>query len=87
MTSIRPCGCEQTAPDHFEPEPDWIGDSPIMHGERDEDPRPRSERQLWMSAPCLCGHPDYMVCPEAWGSSVMGLEIRADDGGELGWAR
>lgn len=76
QTAARPCGCAIDAPDHLEPEPDWIGDTPIMHGERDEDPRPPADRKLWMTAPCLCGHPNYLTCPEVWGGSVMGLEIR-----------
>ena len=74
MTSFRPCGCPLDAPDHLEPEPDWIGDTPIIHGERDEDPRPFAERVLWNA--CLCGHPEWGTCPETWGGSVADLQIR-----------
>jgi len=71
----RPCGCPLHAADHLEPEPDWIGNVPIIHGERDDDPRPAAERQRWPSPPCLCGHPCYLTCPEAWGGSVADLVI------------
>jgi hypothetical protein len=41
---------------HIEPEPDWIGNDPVMHGES-ERPVPGTTE-----AYCLCGHPNYMTC-------------------------
>jgi hypothetical protein len=79
----RPCGCPADAADHVDPEPDWIGDTPIMHGES-ERPAPGSSHTLYgyPSLPdmyCLCGHPSYLTCPETWGGSVMDMEIRRAD--------
>lgn len=68
--SARPCGCATDAPDHLAPDLDWIGDSPIVHGERDE-PTPAGA----LSAPCLCGHPEYLTCPETWGGGVNDLTL------------
>jgi hypothetical protein len=77
MTTERPCGCPLDAPDHLDPEPDWIGDTPIMHGERDE-----PSTSFW-GAPCLCGHPNYLTCCEVWGGSMAGMTVARADAGEL----
>lgn len=65
---------------HLAPEVDWIGDWPLTHGE--------SERAVagtggfngvYTESPdpyCLCGHPNYLTCPAAFGEgSVMGMEV------------
>jgi hypothetical protein len=79
----RLCGPECWCPDtpHREPEPDWIGDWPIMHGES-EHPVPGTRRRLtdyYTTGPdmyCLCGHPNHLTCPESTGEgSVLGMEI------------
>lgn len=81
-TATRPCGCPADSPDHLDPEPDWIGDTPIMHGERDSDPVRRS---LCDDPPCLCGHPNFLHCPSrwggdgAWGGDVYGLTVRTEN--------
>jgi hypothetical protein len=82
----RPCGCPADANNHTDPEPDWIGDTPIMHGES-ERPVPGSSHMLYgyPSLPdmfCLCGHPFHMSCPaylgiDGWGDGVMDLELHA----------
>ena len=76
----RPCGCPADAVDHVDPEPDWIGNVPIIHGES-ERPVPGTSHLLYgfpsmPDAYRLCGHPNYLTCPETWGGSVMDLEIR-----------
>ena len=63
---IRACGPTCPTPDepHREPEPEWIGNTPILHGESDWlkfDPLQRP-----MGPYCLCGHPNYMTCPGVW---------------------
>ena len=35
----------------------WIGNTPLLHGERAEEDPQHPEA-------CLCGHPDYLMCPE-----------------------
>ncbi len=79
MAELRLCGPDCQSPDvpHLDPEPDWIGDFPVMHGESDR-PVPGSGHYLYGfysgdDAYCLCGHPNYMTCPEP--SSLLGMEI------------
>lgn len=87
MSTVRLCGPECSVPHlpHLAPEPDWIGDYPVMHGES-ERPVPGSGTPYGAyrglpDAYCLCGHPDYLTCPEAWGDgSVWGMTITAEDG-------
>ena len=88
----RPCGCPTNAPAHAAIEPDWIGNTPIMHGES-ERPVPGTSHMLYgrPSIPdnyCLCGHAPYQHCPGtwpetydtgAWGGTVMNLEIGAPE--------
>jgi hypothetical protein len=76
---LRPCGCPSDAPGHREPEPDWIGDTPILHGES-EYPVPGTERVICgvRCSPemyCLCGHPWHRMCPGVWGDSIMDIEL------------
>ena len=68
MTTVRLCGpgCSQPNSMHAAPIVDWVGDWPISHGERDADQR------------CLCGHPDYLTCPQVMGEgSIYMLTIEA----------
>lgn len=80
--SARLCGCSLDALGHVEPEPDWIGNWPIMHGES-ERPVPGTSHMIcgFASLPnayCLCGHPNYLTCPEAFGDgSILGYEVEA----------
>lgn len=70
----RLCGPDCPTPDlpHRDPEPDWIGDYPVMHGES-EYSVPGME---WNDMYCLCGHPNYLMCPAWWnGEGVMGMTI------------
>ena len=79
---IRLCGCPSDAPEHIDPEPDWIGDWPIMHGES-ERPVPGTSHMLYghpsiPDAYCLCGHPNYLMCPEAFvEGSVLGYGVES----------
>lgn len=41
----------------LEPIVDWIGDFPLMHGER-------AEMDTEHPQACLCGFEDYLLCPE-----------------------
>lgn len=56
---------------------EWIGDMPLMHGERDV---PFSHPQ---SDYCLCGHPSYSLCPERVTGSVMSMVLGDPYGGKL----
>lgn len=83
----RPCGplCQVPDEPHREPEPDWIGDVPIMHGESDhQHPDPPTVIDMGSGyqylqrrdAYCLCGHPEYGTCPEWWdGGGLAGMTI------------
>mgnify|MGYP001104035584 CR=1 FL=1 len=80
---LRLCGDDCPTPDlpHIDPEPDWIGNVPIMHGESEHivpltHDQARS-RPLFGGDPyCLCGHPNYLLCPEAFGDgSILGMTI------------
>lgn len=79
--SERLCGCHSEALFHREPEPDWIGDAPIMHGESEHRvPDTGGFNGLYVDSPdmyCLCGHPNYMLCPAMLRGegSVYGLTI------------
>jgi hypothetical protein len=63
---------------HRPPEPDWIGDWPVTHGESEHEV-PDSCHFNATEGPeayCLCGHPVYYSCPAAWGEgSISGMEI------------
>lgn len=56
--TVRFCDpCPTPNEPHHHPEVDWIGDKPIIHGE--------SQRTRVNGDPyCLCGHPNYRMCPE-----------------------
>lgn len=60
-------GCPTPIYPHREPEPDWIGDAPVMHGESDHPvPSTGGWNGLYTASPdmyCLCGHPNYLTCP------------------------
>lgn len=68
---------------HIDPAPDWIGDSPITHGESDRlVPGSRRHNGLYWAGPdmyCLCGHPDFMTCPGMWRGpgTVFGLRVES----------
>lgn len=71
---------------HREPEPDWIGNMPVEHGESDHPvPDTGGWNGLYTESPdmfCLCGHPNYMTCP-MWPRGDVGgwtIERRADGG-------
>lgn len=54
---------------HLEPEIDWIGNSPLAHGE--------SERNdSTGDAYCLCGHPQYLTCPRWATEGLMSSTIQ-----------
>lgn len=60
-----------------EPIVDWIGDIPVMHGERDV---PHGHPDYGR---CLCGHEFYLACPE-WASGGIGsLVIGEPYGGRI----
>lgn len=55
----------------FEPTVDWIGNTPLSHGERDV-PYSAADRYA-----CLCGVRDFTYCPDEGGEgSVFALTIR-----------
>jgi hypothetical protein len=79
--TARLCGTEWCTGDlHREPEPDWIGDMPIIHGES-EIPVPGTGgwNGLYTESPdhyCLCGHPNYLTCWEyATGGGIQSMTI------------
>jgi hypothetical protein len=74
--SDRLCGPDCRVADelHIEPEVDWIGDMPIMHGESDR-PSPIGHGSHRPDPYCLCGHPDYMTCPGWLDGGIAGMEI------------
>lgn len=73
--TMRPCDPDCCVPDqpHAEPETDWIGDWPLTHGESERrDGAPGYAYSYY----CLCGHPDYLTCPGAFGDgSVWGMTV------------
>jgi hypothetical protein len=83
----RLCGPDCLFPDEFhrEPEPDWLGDFPVMHGESEHEvPGSGHDAEGWggyryrccRTYYCLCGHPDYASCPAWWdGGGLAGLVI------------
>ncbi|MCW2767575.1 MAG: hypothetical protein JWO11_3534 [Nocardioides sp.] len=79
--SERLCGPDCLTPDmaHRNPEPDWIGDYPVMHGESDHEvPDSRHFNGLYTEGPeayCLCGHPMYQSCPGWYGGGGIGEMI------------
>jgi len=85
--TVRLCGPHCPTPDepHLDPEPDWIGDYPVMHGES-ERPVPGTGgwnglyREL-AEMYCLCGHPVDYTCP-AWlnGGGLAGMTIERAEG-------
>jgi hypothetical protein len=85
-THLQLCGPGCTVPDlpHREPEPDWIGDHPVMHGES-ETPVPGTGgwNGVYTELPdayCLCGHPIYFTCPHWLDGGIFGMTIeRTDD--------
>ena len=60
---------------HLEAVVEWIGDMPLMHGERED----------WVDGVdyCLCGHPVYGTCPERESGSVMSMVLGDPYGGKL----
>lgn len=77
--TIRLCGCtdDYEGPPHIDPQPDWIGDWSITHGESDI-PVPGSRLgSVIPDAYCLCGHPNYLSCPGWFNGegTVMGVTV------------
>lgn len=66
---------------HLPPVVDWIGNTPIAHGERDGSPEqpwgPYGTGGPGNDPPCLCGHPDYGMCPNniAGVGTILDLRI------------
>lgn len=88
--TLRLCGCgdDYQGPPHIEPQPDWIGDWSVTHGES-ETPVPGSGERYGGSGTvpdtyCLCGHPNYLWCPGWFNGegTVMGMTMQR--GGEEG---
>ena len=58
----------------FEPMLYWIGDAALEHGERG------TEMDVENPEACLCGHPNYLMCPnsdkgiQSWTISVSDKE-------------
>jgi len=59
----------------------WVGNVPLMHGERGDDFG--DELGSPGSQACLCGHPDYLCCPEFGSGGVSTLVIGEEWGGRL----
>lgn len=83
----RLCGPDCTVPDlpHRDPEPAWIGDMPVMHGESEQHQVPGTGgwNGLYTASPdayCLCGHPNYMTCPKWLSEGIAGWTIEAEGG-------
>ena len=62
---------------HLEPEVEWVGDMPLMHGERDV---PSGDPQ---SEYCLCGRPNYLTCPEWITGGIATMVVDDPYGGRL----
>jgi hypothetical protein len=90
MSTERLCNPDCCDPDgpHVDAVVGWIGDFPLTHGERDEmngDPLPHDVPGTSYRVGgfvvagdtyCLCGHPNYLTCPGAFGEgSVLGVTI------------
>lgn len=70
----------------LEPIVDWIGDWPIMHGERSHELDPVNPEA------CLCGFEYYLWCPEATTGGIAsltvertadGISVSREDGGDV----
>lgn len=78
---IRLCGpdCPVPSAEHRDPAPDWIGETPVMHGESDiAVPGTGGWNGLYMESPdmyCLCGHPVYYTCPRWTTDGILSWEI------------
>lgn len=59
---------ESQARSVLEPLVYWIGNTPLLHGER-------AEEDLANPEACLCGYPDYMMCPKWSESGISSWEI------------
>jgi len=86
----RLCGPHCPTPDapHRDPEPDWIGNMPIYHGESDHPvPDTGGWNGLYTESPemfCLCGHPNYLMCPIFWdGGGIGGVSVGVDQDGAV----
>lgn len=86
MTAQRLCepGCPDPGEPHREPEPDWIGDEPLLHGES-ERPVPGTGGfngfyTVIPDAYCLCGHPNYVTCPKWLTDGIASWTIETDTG-------
>lgn len=63
----------------LDPIVDWIGNTPIEHGERGH------ELDAENPYACLCGeYDDYLMCP---GEGIGTLTVRVDDAGGIGVER
>lgn len=73
--SSRACGDDCVYPDepHLAPIIYWIGDFPLLHGERHDEDWDHPEH-------CLCGHPNYMTCS---GEGLMTMVVGDPYGGRL----
>ena len=78
---IRLCGCTDGTL-HVDPEIDWIGNTPITHGEYERDvPGSDTHVRGCFDAYCLCGHPNYLTCPKVFGDegTVWGMTVEAGE--------
>lgn len=79
------CGpeCIYPAVPHAEPIIDWIGDSPLAHGESERPvPGTGGWNGLYNESPdayCLCGHPNYLTCPRGWTEGIASWAIEASE--------
>lgn len=94
----RLCGRDCGAPDelHIDPEPDWVGNVPFLHGQSDtpvpgteylydfDDGRGKRPVPLTNDMYCLCGHPNHLTCPEP--DSLLGMQIERGPDWESGWS-
>jgi hypothetical protein len=81
----RLCGPDCCVPNepHIDPEPDWIGNYPVMHGESERPvPGTGGWNGVYNASPdmyCLCGHPNDMTCPEQISGGIGGMTIDPAD--------
>lgn len=54
----------------------WIGNVPLLHGERADEDEDNPQY-------CLCGYPNYMMCPEAETGGIMSFVVGDEWGGRL----
>lgn len=84
--TVRLCGPGCPTPDepHLDPEPDWIGDYPVMHGESERPvPGTGGWNGLYRALPdmyCLCGHPGHFSCPGQFTGGIAGMTIERAEG-------